>query len=65
MRQYIQVKRQEPGYTHPRRIVSGELLTKLDALREQGVSCRQISLHLGLGYATVYRAVNRFGAYAR
>ena len=41
-----------------------DLIPKLQALYEQGVSCKKIADTIGVGYATAYRAIHGIGSYA-
>ena len=47
-----------------RRVLAPAVIPKLQALRNQGMSYTAIAHAMGVGYATVYRAINRVGSYA-
>lgn len=46
-----------------RRVLAPAVIPKLQALRAQGMSYTAIARAMGVGYATVYRAINAIGSY--
>ena len=44
--------------------IQTDLIPKLQALHQQGMSCAAIARAIGVGYATAYRAIHGIGSYA-